>query len=75
MFDEINKKFDLIVSEFKQNENSTELVKKAYNLAKELHKGQMRKSGEPYIVHPIEVALILSKLGFNHFFRTNRCSK
>lgn len=37
-----------------------EQIKKAYFLAKELHKGQTRKSGEPYIIHPIAVAQIVN---------------
>ncbi|MBQ5524945.1 MAG: bifunctional (p)ppGpp synthetase/guanosine-3',5'-bis(diphosphate) 3'-pyrophosphohydrolase, partial [Paludibacteraceae bacterium] len=37
-----------------------EQIKKAYFLAKESHKGQMRKSGEPYIIHPIAVAQIVN---------------
>lgn len=37
-----------------------ELIKKAYFLAKESHKGQIRKSGEPYIIHPIAVAQIVN---------------
>ncbi|MDI3547678.1 MAG: diphosphokinase / guanosine-3,5-bis(diphosphate) 3-diphosphatase [Halanaerobiales bacterium] len=38
------------------------LVKKAYNFAKEAHKGQYRVSGEPYIEHPLGVAYILAEL-------------
>lgn len=38
------------------------LVIKAYNLAKEAHEGVFRKSGEPYIIHPIAVANILADL-------------
>ncbi len=38
--------------------NDMELVDKAYNLALEAHKFQRRKSGEPYIHHPLEVAKI-----------------
>ncbi|MCR5767310.1 MAG: bifunctional (p)ppGpp synthetase/guanosine-3',5'-bis(diphosphate) 3'-pyrophosphohydrolase [Lachnospiraceae bacterium] len=39
-----------------------EVIEKAYALAKEKHEGQLRKSGEPYIVHPICVAIILADL-------------
>ena len=39
-----------------------ELVEKAYNLAKEAHKEQKRKSGEPYIIHPLCVGIILADL-------------
>lgn len=39
-----------------------ELIKKAYDLSEEAHSGQLRKSGEDYFVHPVEVALILTEL-------------
>ena len=38
------------------------MVEKAYKLAKEAHEGQLRKSGEPYIIHPLQVAYILADL-------------
>jgi RelA/SpoT family (p)ppGpp synthetase len=37
-------------------------VEKAYEVAEKLHDGQTRKSGEPYIMHPTEVAMILAGL-------------
>ncbi|PKK38715.1 GTP pyrophosphokinaseppGpp synthetase I [Clostridiaceae bacterium JG1575] len=40
-----------------------EVVIRAYNLASLAHKGQTRLSGEPYVVHPIEVAGILVEIG------------
>ena len=38
------------------------LIEKAYQVAKESHDGQVRKSGEPYIIHPLCVAIILADL-------------
>jgi len=38
------------------------LVKEAYNFASEAHQGQVRKSGEPYLEHPLQTALILAEL-------------
>ena len=38
-----------------------EIITKAYNLAYEAHKGTRRRSGEPYIMHPLAVARIVSK--------------
>ncbi|MCX5127150.1 HD domain-containing protein [Streptomyces sp. NBC_00193] len=39
------------------------LLRRAYLLAETSHRGQMRKSGEPYITHPLAVTLILAELG------------
>jgi GTP pyrophosphokinase len=44
------------------NENHVELVKKAYSFAAYVHHDQRRQSGEPYIIHPIQVAGILADL-------------
>lgn len=38
------------------------MIEKAYNLGKEAHKDQVRKSGEPYIIHPLWVGIILADL-------------
>ena len=38
------------------------LIEKAYRVARESHEGQVRKSGEPYIIHPLCVAIILADL-------------
>ena len=38
------------------------MVEKAYRVANECHKDQKRKSGEPYIIHPLCVAIILADL-------------
>ncbi|MFB8271630.1 RelA/SpoT family protein [Streptomyces sp. NPDC055955] len=44
-------------------EASLEPLRRAYVLAESSHRGQMRKSGEPYITHPLAVTLILAELG------------
>ncbi|WP_080844724.1 RelA/SpoT family protein [Cytobacillus gottheilii] len=44
------------------NEEQTLFVKEAYEFAKHAHREQYRKSGEPYIIHPIQVAGILADL-------------
>ena len=43
----------------------TKLIMKAYNLADGKHKNQCRKSGEPYIIHPMNVAYILADIGLD----------
>jgi len=42
------------------------LVESAYKKADQMHAGQLRKSKEPYIIHPIEVAKILADLGMDN---------
>jgi len=42
-----------------------EFVTKAYNFAYEAHKNQKRESGEPYVLHPVEVACILADMGMD----------
>ena len=44
------------------NVDNLNLIKKAYDVAKKKHEGQFRKSGDPYIQHPVEVAYILATL-------------
>ncbi|MFR3920076.1 MAG: RelA/SpoT family protein [Clostridia bacterium] len=41
------------------------LIKRAYDFAKQKHGDQLRKSGEPYIIHPVQVAYILATLGLD----------
>ncbi len=43
----------------------SKLIMKAFNLANEKHKGQKRVSGEPYIIHPLNVAYILASIGLD----------
>lgn len=40
-------------------------IVKAFNIARDLHDGQLRKSGEPYIIHPIAVSKILANFGMD----------
>ena len=40
-------------------------IERAYNLAERAHAGQTRASGEPYITHPVEAAIITAKLPTN----------
>ena len=42
-----------------------DFIGRALDKAFELHNGQMRKSGEPYIIHPMSVAIILAQLGMD----------
>ncbi len=57
---------DVISNTKKHNRKSdSKLIKKAYEYAKSKHGDQLRKSGEPYIIHPVQVAYILSTLGLD----------
>ena len=50
----------------KYNDNyNPEVIGAAFDMAHKLHEGQLRKSGEPYFIHPIAVALILAQLGMD----------
>lgn len=58
--DDLNMVKDLIFECSKHfNNEQIELIIKAYKCANDLHRGQKRKSGEPYIIHPVRVAYIL----------------
>ncbi len=51
-----------ILKDQKHTEQDIDLVERAYKFAKKTHNGQFRVSGEPYIIHPVEVAKILATL-------------
>lgn len=55
---------DILTLVKKLNEYNVDIDKilRAYNLANELHNGQFRQSGEPYISHPLNVAYILAEM-------------
>jgi len=58
----INNKFRQILHYSKiEDPNKRKLIKKAFTFAMQSHKGVRRKSGEPYILHPLEVALICTR--------------
>ena len=67
MSDVTNKEINDVISELKRRNRrtNTKLVLKAYNFANSQHDGQLRKSGEPYIIHPLQVAYILSTIGMD----------
>ncbi len=54
-----------LLSALKENDPKadTDLIERAYEVAERSHRGQMRKSGDPYITHPVAVATILAELG------------
>lgn len=59
--------FDDLMKIIKLNDAQYDVGKitKAYEIAEAAHSGQLRKSGEPYISHPIAVAMILADLGMD----------
>ncbi|PHV71650.1 (p)ppGpp synthetase [Sporanaerobium hydrogeniformans] len=61
MSDEIYDKLIKRIRSYHPSDNLM-MVEKAYQIAKKAHEGQFRKSGEPYIIHPLEVACILADL-------------
>ena len=56
--------YQMLIARIRKYHPSTDvsMIEKAFNLAKEAHNGQCRKSGEPYIIHPLWVAIILADL-------------
>ncbi len=48
-----------------ESKDSLEIIERAYKFAADAHSGQKRASGEPYILHPLSVALILSNMGMD----------
>src|SRR3989338_465869 len=57
---EINEKLQDILNAYEPAEQR--LIQRAFEVASEAHADQIRKSGEPYIIHPLEVAVILKNL-------------
>ena len=57
--DAFNRLLDIYLAS--QHRKKVELITKAFNFARQAHKGVRRHSGEPYIMHPLEVATIVCK--------------
>ncbi|MCI6716649.1 MAG: bifunctional (p)ppGpp synthetase/guanosine-3',5'-bis(diphosphate) 3'-pyrophosphohydrolase [Bacilli bacterium] len=51
-----------VAGEYLHEEKHINIIKKAYEVAASKHEGQFRKSGDPYVQHPLEVAYILATL-------------
>ena len=47
------------------DDDDRDLVMRAGHLAEEAHRGQVRRSGEPYVTHPLAVAVIVAQLGLD----------
>lgn len=60
----LSKLMDTIEKNHNNNINK-DVITKAYNIAFDAHKEQKRESGEPYIIHPVEVACILVEMGLD----------
>ena len=56
-----------VVLETYLSNEEVSLVQKAYKLAEKAHSGQLRRSGESYIYHPLAVALILAELKLDYY--------
>jgi len=48
------------------DDHKVQMISRAYDCAKDAHEGQFRRSGEPYIIHPLAVAKILAGLHMDH---------
>lgn len=56
--------YEELISSVRKYHPSTDIsmIEKAYRIARDAHEGQVRKSGEPYIIHPLCVGIILADL-------------
>ena len=63
-YEEPDHLYDMLIARIRKYHPSTDvsMIKRAYDLAQEAHGDQCRKSGEPYIIHPLWVAIILADL-------------
>ena len=63
-YEDPDRLYDMLIARIRKYHPSTDvsMIKKAYDMAKKAHGYQCRKSGEPYIIHPLWVAIILADL-------------
>ena len=61
---ELDEKFSLLLREVHENRpgDDLDIIRRAWAFCLQQHEGQKRASGEPYVVHPLEVALVLAEL-------------
>ena len=66
----INQAFHELLNDYlnTKHRKKVEIITKAFNFANQAHKGIKRRSGEPYIMHPIAVASIVS-VSYTHLLR------
>ncbi len=59
----IEDEFQALINDYlnSNHRRTVDVITRAFNMAKEAHKGARRRSGEPYIMHPLSVARIVSK--------------
>ncbi|HEY0758966.1 MAG TPA: bifunctional (p)ppGpp synthetase/guanosine-3',5'-bis(diphosphate) 3'-pyrophosphohydrolase [Acidisarcina sp.] len=62
--DPLSARFAELIDRVRSNRpnEDTEIIRKAWDYCLEHHKGQLRASGEPYVLHPLEVALVLAEM-------------
>ena len=56
--------YEKFITKYPQYKNKP-MIQKAFQIAEQAHEGQLRKSGEPYVTHPVQVAYILAELGLD----------
>jgi GTP pyrophosphokinase len=60
----LDERFNTVLARIERyaHELDREMLQRAYDFASQIHEGQLRRSGEPFIVHPLEVAFVLAEL-------------
>ncbi len=67
MCEDYEAQFHALIEKVKENFSQDDIVRieKAFRIADDAHEGQKRRSGEPYIIHPVAVACILADMGMD----------